>query len=97
MNTDDTDQIEQSRIPMSSISDPAYVSAQYRDASNLNARIHLHARYSTNAYGFACGRTHVPAFNWLDGRVDEVYVFNRILAAHEFRYLRDIGKANANP
>jgi len=32
-------------------SDPEYVTRQYRDASNLNARIALHVRFSTNSYG----------------------------------------------
>src|SRR3954453_4717747 len=33
--------------------DPAYLRAdQYRDASNLNARIALHERFSTNPYGW---------------------------------------------
>ncbi len=34
------------------MSDPAYVSDQYHDAANLNARIRLHARFSTNKYGW---------------------------------------------
>ena len=32
-------------------SDPEYVSRQYRDASNLRARIALHERFSANPYG----------------------------------------------
>ena len=32
-------------------SDPEYVTRQYRDASNLEARIALHERFSTNPYG----------------------------------------------
>jgi hypothetical protein len=32
-------------------SDPEYLTRQYRDASNLNARIALHERFSTNSYG----------------------------------------------
>jgi ubiquinone/menaquinone biosynthesis C-methylase UbiE len=32
-------------------SDPEYVSRQYRDAANLEARITLHERFSTNPYG----------------------------------------------
>ena len=32
-------------------SDPEYVKRQYRDASNLNARIALHERFSTNPQG----------------------------------------------
>ena len=35
-----------------SISDPNYVSAQYQDASSLNARIRIHQRFSTNPYGW---------------------------------------------
>ena len=31
-------------------SDPGYVSRQHRDASNLEARIALHERFSTNPY-----------------------------------------------
>jgi ubiquinone/menaquinone biosynthesis C-methylase UbiE len=34
-----------------SYSDPGYVARQYRDASNLEARIALHERFSTNPYG----------------------------------------------
>jgi SAM-dependent methyltransferase len=34
-------------------SDPEYVARQYRDASNLEARIALHVRFSTNPYGLA--------------------------------------------
>ena len=34
------------------ISDPNYVSAQYRNASSLNARIRLHQKFSTNPYGW---------------------------------------------
>jgi hypothetical protein len=37
-------------------SEPEYVSRQYSDASNLNARIALHARFSTNPYGLPFGR-----------------------------------------
>ncbi len=32
-------------------SNPGYVTRQYRDASNLEARIALHERFSTNPYG----------------------------------------------
>jgi len=32
-------------------SDPEYVARQYRDASNLEARVALHERFSTNPYG----------------------------------------------
>jgi ubiquinone/menaquinone biosynthesis C-methylase UbiE len=35
-----------------SLSDPRYVSSQYRNASNLNARIRLHQLFSTNKYGW---------------------------------------------
>ena len=38
--------------PVRSISDPAYVSSQYRDATNLNARIRLHQEFSTNKHGW---------------------------------------------
>jgi ubiquinone/menaquinone biosynthesis C-methylase UbiE len=42
---------------MPQISDQAYLlTKQYRDASNLEARIALHARFSTNSYGW---------FHWL--------------------------------
>jgi ubiquinone/menaquinone biosynthesis C-methylase UbiE len=34
------------------ISDPQYVTSQYRNASNLNARIRLHQRFSTNKHGW---------------------------------------------
>jgi len=34
------------------IADPNYVNKQYRDASNLNARIRLHQEFSTNKYGW---------------------------------------------
>jgi SAM-dependent methyltransferase len=38
---------------MPKVSDPEYLRAQqYRDATNLNARIALHVRFSTNAYGW---------------------------------------------
>lgn len=37
---------------MSSYNDPGYAAQQYRDAGNLQARISLHARFSTNAYGW---------------------------------------------
>jgi ubiquinone/menaquinone biosynthesis C-methylase UbiE len=36
-------------------SDPEYVTRQYRDASNLEARIALHERFSTNPYGLRRG------------------------------------------
>jgi SAM-dependent methyltransferase len=40
-------------MSMSKISDQEYLlTDQYRDASNLNARIQLHARFSTNKYGW---------------------------------------------
>jgi len=39
---------------MSKISDQQYLkTAQYKDASNLNARIELHKRFSTNTYGWS--------------------------------------------
>jgi SAM-dependent methyltransferase len=34
------------------VSDPQYLSRQYKDASNLNARIRLHEQFSTNKYGW---------------------------------------------
>jgi SAM-dependent methyltransferase len=34
------------------LSDPQYLAGQYRDAANLNARIALHRRFSTNTYGW---------------------------------------------
>jgi SAM-dependent methyltransferase len=38
---------------MSKLQDPAYLQGeQYRDAVNLNARIILHSRFSTNQYGW---------------------------------------------
>ena len=37
---------------MPNISDPEYVSEQYQDSSNLDARIQLHDRFSTNKYGW---------------------------------------------
>jgi SAM-dependent methyltransferase len=40
-------------MAMSKMSDQAYLlSDQYQDASNLDARIRLHARFSTNKYGW---------------------------------------------
>ncbi len=37
---------------MSNIADQAYLlSQQYQDATNLNARIQIHVRFSTNQYG----------------------------------------------
>ncbi len=37
---------------MTAYHDPAYAAQQYRDAGNLNARIALHQRCSTNPYGW---------------------------------------------
>lgn len=37
---------------MSKLSDPTWVSDQYRNASNLHARVELHERFSTNKYGW---------------------------------------------
>ncbi|HET7272083.1 MAG TPA: class I SAM-dependent methyltransferase [Rubrobacter sp.] len=48
------DQISQSKPGQEAkrtYSDPECVTRQYRDASNLNARIALHERFSTNSYG----------------------------------------------
>ncbi len=40
---------------MYKISDQSYLlNSQYKDASNLNARIQLHERFSTNPYGWLC-------------------------------------------
>lgn len=36
------------------IADRNFVSNQYRNATNLNARIHLHQEFSTNKYGWHC-------------------------------------------
>lgn len=38
--------------PIKSLADPHYVSDQYKNASNLNARIRLHQLFSTNKYGW---------------------------------------------
>src|SRR4030042_248739 len=38
--------------PVSEISDKQYLSDQYRSASNLNARISIHLRFSTNPNGW---------------------------------------------
>jgi len=38
---------------MSKITDPQYLKTeQYKDASNLNARVEIHKRFSTNSYGW---------------------------------------------
>ena len=37
---------------MPNIADPAYLREQYKNASNLNDRIQLHVRFSTNRYDF---------------------------------------------
>ena len=46
---------------MPGLSDPTYVSDQYRDASKLEARIRLHALFSTNKHGW-----HRWVFDQLD-------------------------------
>ena len=47
---------------MTDIRDPSYLEReQYKDASHLNARIHLHQRFSTNAYGW---------FRWVFDQLD---------------------------
>ena len=46
---------------MAGISDRRYLSDQYRDAANLNARITLHLRFSTNPYGW---------MRWVFDRID---------------------------
>jgi tRNA1(Val) A37 N6-methylase TrmN6 len=38
--------------PIKSLADPHYVSDQYKNADNLNARIRLHQLFSTNQYGW---------------------------------------------
>ena len=38
--------------PIAALSDRRYVAEQYRNADNLNARITLHRRFSTNPYGW---------------------------------------------
>ncbi len=38
--------------PVQSLSDPHYLSSQYKDATHLNARIRLHQLFSTNKYGW---------------------------------------------
>ena len=43
------------------LAQPAYLAEQYRNGSNLNARIQLHARFSTNHYGL-----HRWVFDQLD-------------------------------
>jgi SAM-dependent methyltransferase len=46
------------------LSDPNYLAGQYRDAANLNARIALHRRFSTNSEGWlrwVFGRLTLPA------------------------------------
>ncbi len=47
---------------MPEITDPSYLEReQYKDASHLNARIHLHQRFSTNSYGW---------FRWVFDQLD---------------------------
>ncbi|HSB66459.1 MAG TPA: class I SAM-dependent methyltransferase [Anaerolineales bacterium] len=47
---------------MSRFRDPIYlISDQYKDTGNLNARIQLHERYSTNPYGW---------FRWVRDQID---------------------------
>jgi SAM-dependent methyltransferase len=44
---------EDARVPqITDLSDQRFVSNQYRNAGNLNARIALHQRFSTNPYGW---------------------------------------------
>jgi SAM-dependent methyltransferase len=38
--------------PLQSLADPQYVSSQYKNATNLNARIRLHQLFSANKYGW---------------------------------------------
>ncbi len=39
-------------MPLSKLTDQQYLEKQYRDASNLNARIQLHQRFSVNTVGW---------------------------------------------
>ncbi len=55
---------------MLSLSDPNYVHCQYANASNLNARLALHARFSTNPYGW---------FRWVFDRLLELPSQARVL------------------
>ena len=55
---------------MASLSDPNYVHNQYANASNLNARLALHACFSTNPYGW---------FLWVFDRLLELPSQARIL------------------
>jgi methylase of polypeptide subunit release factors len=55
---------------MPSLSDPNYVHYQYAKASNLNARLALHARFSTNPYGW---------FRWVFDRLLELPSQARVL------------------
>jgi ubiquinone/menaquinone biosynthesis C-methylase UbiE len=43
---------DQAMSKVHSISDPGYVLTQYQNTSNLNARIRLHQKFSTNPYGW---------------------------------------------
>jgi ubiquinone/menaquinone biosynthesis C-methylase UbiE len=49
--------------PIAALSDRRYVAEQYRNADNLNARITLHRRFSTNPYGWirwVFDQLHIP-------------------------------------
>jgi ubiquinone/menaquinone biosynthesis C-methylase UbiE len=37
---------------MTQLTDPSFLNRQYRNSSNLDARVNLHQRYSVNHYGF---------------------------------------------
>ena len=39
-------------MPQSKVNDPRYLEKQYKDSSNLDARIRLHQRFSVNKYGW---------------------------------------------
>jgi ubiquinone/menaquinone biosynthesis C-methylase UbiE len=39
-------------MPIPALNDPHYLKKQYKDSSNLDARIQLHQRYSVNKYGW---------------------------------------------
>ena len=39
-------------MPQSKLNDPQYLEKQYKDSSNLDARVRLHQRFSVNKYGW---------------------------------------------
>jgi len=44
--------MEYARSQIAGLADKQFVSGQYQNAKNLNARIQLHQRFSTNKYGW---------------------------------------------